>query len=104
MAKMVTYAYLEDVMDWVFTNPRTRKRRLKALLRGEPIKSVEKGLGMSLHPQAKFHFAALIKTVNVSKKKRYLLHRNAMIHSGNTLKFILDVMEKRSTPPPPWVC
>ena len=101
------YAYLEDVIKDIFEVKGFRESRLiefldDKVLPEDRIKKIEKRLGKDIHPKNRFHLPELMKKETPSPGGD--MHRNAIIHSGNTLKYILDIIQGNSNPPPPWVC
>ena len=99
MSKKDEVVYLRDLMDWVFKDKRTRKRRLRALLKSKnPVGHVKLNLGSRLDPKLQKHLSHLVSV------KYKGTRRNALIHSGKTLKFIYDVINKGTDVPPACVC
>ena len=119
----------EDIMDWIFEhselhnqNPKNNLQRLEKLLNAPDVPGREKAIddmersiqqlpGNSqkvMKDEDKYHLKKIFDPVaglthNPNGSIEHY-HRNAMIHSGETLRFIIDLARGNSGPPPPWVC
>ncbi|MBI4547493.1 MAG: hypothetical protein HY707_05925 [Ignavibacteriae bacterium] len=102
----------DKIMELLFDDkkePDPNFNRLENLLnsntREKQIEDLEMRGGKKLKEKDKHHLRSLLNPEeghDSTDPEKY--HRNAIVHSGQTLQFILKIKRGGTPPPPPWVC